>query len=297
MENKKNNIDFTLNKEGRDIFRERIAKKLGDVDFNPDKRIKLSKDKLETLLFDYDEKKKCKKIGYTYEGLCKLDLSEISLENVDLESYHYVDLSNTNINIDFSKIYKDNDDKWFSISKINFSGIDLSGVNFDDSESYVFDDCDFSNTNFDFSTINLEFDDCNFTNNDFDGITLYCTSKQDQLVYEDQDICFYNCNFSNTGVKVLVGNYYKDDFNEAEANIVIGKLVNKNYLDGCIVNGHFIKTLEQKEREAKEIKEKYNKYISNYINGTLDMIDKQLSSEGGKMPKTLKNVPNNSEEI
>ena len=41
-----------LNKKDREEFRRRVAEKLKDVEFNPDRRIKLPKDVLDDLLFD-----------------------------------------------------------------------------------------------------------------------------------------------------------------------------------------------------------------------------------------------------
>ena len=93
-----------LNKKGRNELRGRIQEKLKDVDFNPDKRISLPKDVLEELLFDveYDaEGMRRKRIGYRFNGLDKLDLSKISFNDVSFEPPRNINLSNTNIKIDF----------------------------------------------------------------------------------------------------------------------------------------------------------------------------------------------------
>ncbi len=322
----KKEMDFTVNKKGKDIFRERIAKKLADIEFNPDKRIKLSKDKLETLLFDYDEKKKCKKIGYTYEGLCKLDLSEISFENVDLECIFPIDLSNTNITINFNEIYKGDEVGKFYIKNINFANTDLSSTVYYNNNSgfihivYSFINCNLSNTHFNFSDDDMEFKNCDFSNNDFNGLDLCCNGGSGALLWDENK--FFNCNFSGTKVSVHIGNFYKDDtYSPDAATEQIGKLVKNHYLDGCVVNGHLMKSIEQRKEEAKELKEKYKEFFSHYINDTLDMIDEQLPLYGGKihdtgndknnitpskpkdskenqhMPIKLKYLPINSEEI
>lgn len=320
----KKEMDFTVNKKDRVVFRERIAKKLADIEFNPNKRIKLSKDKLETLLFDYDEKKKCIIIGYTYEGLCKLDLSEISFDNVDLECTFPIDLSNTNITINFNEIYKGDEVGKFYIKNINFANTDLSStVYYNNNNSFIhivysFINCNLSNTHFNFSDDDMEFKNCDFSNNDFNGLELCCYGSNG-LIWDDTT--FTNCNFSGTGASVCICKYKDETFSPKAAEAQIGKLVKEHYLDGCIVNGHLMKSIEQRKEEAKELKEQYDKFFSHYINDTLDIIDEQLPLYGGKihasgndknnitpskpkdikknqnMPKTLKYLPINSEEI
>lgn len=285
----KKEMDFTLNNKGRVAFRERIAKKLADIEFNPNKRIKLSKDKLETLLFDYDEKKKCKKIGYTYEGLCKLDLSEISFENVDLECEYPIDLSNTNITINFNEIYKVDEVGKFYIKNINFANTDLSStVYYNNNNSFIhivysFINCNLSNTHFNFSDDDMEFKNCDFSNNDFNGLELCCYGSNG-LIWDDTT--FTNCNFSGTGASVCICKYKDETFSPKAAEAQIGKLVKEHYLDGCIVNGHLMKSIEQRKEEAKELKEQYDKFFSHYINDTLDIIDEQLPLYGGKIHDT-----------
>lgn len=159
-----------LNKEGKDELRARIIEQLKNVPEG--QRVHLDKDLIEELLFEeitiygaLDGYKnspiigKGKIISWSGEFLQKIDLSEISFEDVIWRNYNFitepdkvqqpelfssVNLSNTNVNIDFSKSFEAKHPTDYysnevpvgtkgcvSISNINFSGVDLSQSNFD----------------------------------------------------------------------------------------------------------------------------------------------------------------------
>lgn len=126
-------------------FREDIDIELSKLDaFNEreDRRIKLDKDTLDRLLFDYyvdKDGKIFKRVGFFSDNLDKLDLSEVSFEDVSFNGDNYefpgnsdsyqVSFQFTNAVIDFSKSYEYKRDKKVIVSRFNFTGTDLSNNN------------------------------------------------------------------------------------------------------------------------------------------------------------------------
>lgn len=90
------------NNTERAIFRRRIYIKSKDIEFNSSRRIQLPAEKLDYLLFDYDEEGK-KYFGYFYDGLSKIDLSSVDFEDTIFVDPSIVNLEDTNAKIDFSK--------------------------------------------------------------------------------------------------------------------------------------------------------------------------------------------------
>ena len=159
-----------LNKQGKEEVRAKIVEQLQNVPVG--QRVHLDKELLEELLFEevtiYDSPNgyehssvigKGRVISWSGDFLQKIDLSEVSFEDVIWRNYNYitnpeaitqdllfenVNLSNTNVNIDFSKSFdaKHPTDYWANevpvgtkscvcISNVNFSGVDLSNSNFE----------------------------------------------------------------------------------------------------------------------------------------------------------------------
>lgn len=221
-----------LNNEGKDELRAKIVEQLQEV---PDgQRIHIDKDLLDDLIFFKGKNKKgilIKVPIWTGEFLRKIDLSEISFENVlfqtgfddygdsiddvmDAENvsrfvndgnenfpqYHVpslkttdtIDFSYTNANIDFSKIYGT------TIVGCNFEGLDFSKSNGECIEEiYV---SNFSNTNIriNFNHEYLTLMSSDFSNNDFSDVTVDAR----WFNYEDDTFRLNGCNFSNTGLKI-----------------------------------------------------------------------------------------------
>lgn len=156
-----------------------------------------------------------------------------------------IDFSYTNIKINFNEIYGN------AIEHTNFSGIDLSASNaFAILWAYK---CDFSNTNvnFDFSLndIDLGLNCCDLSFNNFEGQNI-----EAKLFVNNPEICytngFNNCVWWGTGINVI--NLEKDSSKE------LASLIKNDSLNGCYVNGVYIKCIEERKAIASQ---KHNEYI------------------------------------
>ena len=300
-----------LNKKDREEFRRRVAEKLKDVEFNPDRRIKLPKDVLDDLLFDEvilpelvsGENKKV--FAYAYDGLCKLDLSCYdmhTLHNVSFDSDLRINLSDTNMKICFNSTFEFQDKVGAKFRNIDFTNVDLSEA-YDlriYKNSISFKGCTFNNTKL---FIN-ELKDAVFVDCDLSGleslslVNLYATDEE-KLVNSSLNgsLILRNCNLSNTGAKIFVENYYKDDeYDENFAYKHLGYLISKKYLDGCYVNGSLVKSKDENKKEAEKLLEEYEKYKRERINKTIEEINEQVISSSGGRQLNLKRITENSEE-
>ncbi len=199
-----------LNKTDRDKLRKDLDELLDKVKFDPENRIHIPKGKLNTILFDYDNKEKCKVLGYKTHNLCKIDLSEISFDNVDLSVDGAKDLSNTNVNIDFSKLHYRLAPGYANLYNVayavDFTNVDLSIMDILDhpldSEHVVFDFayCNFKNTNidpnFDHIKGSVRFRSCNFSDNCFEIDEKFDVNYT--KIENGDKADFYDCIFTNT---------------------------------------------------------------------------------------------------
>jgi uncharacterized protein YjbI with pentapeptide repeats len=291
-----------LNKDGKIELRKRVEAKLNDIDFNPKKRIKIEDpERLDELLFDYKKDEKgnvYKVIGFCSHNLCKLDLSKITCENLSFNNEDtYVNLDDTNMPIDFSLTYEYKKDEKLIIRHTSFKNVDLSNNDFDleklsSTNSAVIEHCDLSNTKISiYGEEYIEFNDCDLSNNIF--INLDCDSIELdddnglKLVEYFGNLVFKECNMSNTGAKISVDTVMDQDVKDR-----FREYLKKGYLDGCYLNGKEVLTIEERISKAIELDAEYKKYKANRINETLDLIDAQLSSDGGRLvpvkKKTLK---------
>ncbi len=284
---------FVLNNLDRGDYRKIVAEKLKDVEFNQDKRIKLSDEELEYLLFDIDKNGK-PIFAYPYEGLCKIDLSEVSFINVSFDSSDNIDLSNTNACINFDCALSDGKEHIYR--NVNFTNVDLSNsYEYGERKSLItFDNCTFKNTNLEVTELKpVLFKNCDLSGLDLSDIKLYSDGSY-KLV--GNDLYLQYCNLSDTKVMVYSGNYYKsEDYNEDRALEYLGILLSKRYLDGCYVNNVYVKPKEVKNKEAESILSEYNKFKRDVLNNTLQTITTHSSSVGGRQIN-LKRITKNSEE-
>lgn len=310
-----------LNKQGKEELRAKVLEQLASV---PDgQRVHLEKEVLEELLFEtYAEqlndtwgnlegqKVQVKYIVWTGDFLKKLDLSEVSFDDVlwnlnydpdgyfvDGTPYRYegikeIELSNTNARIDFSKSFEGkhlgNDEnkgnnKDISISRCYFANVDLSNNVLGNTCECWLSQCDFSNTG-----IVLDFDgkygismaDCNFTGLD---LSKYTT---DEFFFTTDGRMSGSCelltggvnnNFTNTGLNVQTY--------EAGPALVtkhLGQEIQMGNLVGCYVNGKKILPLEERQAIAQEKRAEYEKYKENLISETTSSIEQQSSGFGRK---------------
>ncbi|MBR2712323.1 MAG: hypothetical protein IKE73_01290 [Bacilli bacterium] len=295
-----------LNKDGKIELRKRVEAKLNDIEFNPKKRIKFTDpDRLDELLFDYKRDKKgnvYKVIGFCSHNLCKLDLSKITCEDLSFNNEDtYVYLDDTNMPIDFSLTYEYKKDEQLIVRHTSFKNVDLSKNDLEklsSSDDAVIEHCDLSNTKISISGEEyIDFNDCDLSNNIF--INLDCDSIELdddnglKLVEYFGNIIFKECNMSNTGAKITVDIVMDQDVKDR-----FREYLKEGYLDGCYLNGKEVLTIEERISKAIELESKYKKYKANRINETLDIIDAQLSSDGGRVvsvkKKTLKKDNNKS---
>lgn len=279
-----------LNKIGRNELRDRVDIKLDDVEFNPKSRIKLPIDVLDELLFDYSKDRKYKKIGFFSDNICKLDLSEISFENVSFNCEDKVNLSNTNGNYDFSKTFECIDHEKIIVRNINFENVDLSN-NLIKYDSY-FAHCNFCNTNFFPYNVDTEiiFRCCNLKNNHFSTMVPF-TTDEDQDIAEDLFIAqysfntyFVDCNLSGTGVHINL----KEDLSDKSKD-KLNKLIKRGYLDGCYINEKKILSSEEKNNSNNELLREYKSFKTDRINNVIELINAQVSSNGGRVLNIKKN--------
>ena len=267
----------TLSKPEKLFFRECVQKKLTEVKFKPDRRIKLPKEKLEEILFDGTENNKT--FGYFGEGLCKLDLSEISFDNVSFTSQEAIDLSNTNIKIDFRKLSPDFYNKdWVRICN-----------NICD-----FYRCSFKNTNLSLNTARVYYiNKCDLTGLDLSSTTLYSMAwkyerrdekNPDTLVCKDNGhiLDIRDCNLSDTHAIIKVGPdnpkdpYVINEFSEEKSRRQIGRLMAKGYLKNCIIEDETIKPIYSKKELLEMEKNKTSVKSNEMIEDTLSKIDEQV---------------------
>ena len=287
-----------LSKAEKINLRESVRRKLKEVKFNPNKRIKLPKETLEEILFD--KTKNGKYIGYYFEGLCKLDLSEISFDGVSLNSAKTIDFSNTNIRIDFRKIVQN---QRIILSNIDFTNVDLSDSHLEETNICDFNHCSFKNTKLSLTTAEIyNLYKCDLTGLDFGLTTLYSMAWKydrrdgtlpDSLENTDKEHILHikDCNLSNTCAIIKVGpdnpsrTYVIKHFSEEKSRKQIGRLIAKGYLKKCVIEEKTIEPVYN-EKELLNMQKNATK-TSDIIVDTLNMIDEQITST-----KKLKNKMN-----
>ena len=217
-----------LNYEGRQKLRKEVEKKLSLVPEG--ERIKLPKETLEELLFEVDIVKlehltktcKVKYLVWSGEFLRKVDLSEVSFDNIDWHANNCqgignhmsthkgylqygvdkINLSGTNAKIDFKKSFDALYCEQIMIINCDFSGVDLSNNVLDVNCFEIFEigNCNFDDTKIKFcSDINSEsYPRCfflinsSFKNVDFSNFTIMADYLEQGEDYDIRDSDFYN---------------------------------------------------------------------------------------------------------
>ena len=228
-----------LNLKARDELRYLIEEKL--VDVPEGERIHLDKELLEQLLFetslvelsDIDEmtgkKIIAKNLIWSGSFLSKIDLSEVSFDDViwnviydegvyfandEINLYEKygikeINLSNTNAKIDFSKSFgrKYKNDWEVELMCCNFSSTNLSNNLID--YNFTAEKCNFSNTSL--SVMFKSGCSIRFYTSILSGLDLSkCVVDETAFGEEYQQYVFFDCNLSNTGLKVKTTNIPND---------------------------------------------------------------------------------------
>ena len=298
---------FKPNREIKDELREALDEMLDKVEFNPEKRItSLSKDYLETLLFDYDPKKDCKVIGWHSKNLKKIDLSKVSFDGVFLGDEAEKDFSDTNIRLYFSRCHivdrggVEDFDYGLYVSNMKLDNVDLSDNSFccipiDSSTIVVFDNCSLANTKL--KTQGM----CNhpkcifkFTNSNLEGVDL---SKAVVNVHElDRGISWENLRFY--GTKSFKKTGITLNFRDHMSKEKLRTALSNDKLAGCYViidnTKTYMKTPEEKRAEAEKTLEGYNRFVKIRTNFIKTAVRSAIKNRGvsGYKPLSYSNSGN-----
>ncbi len=312
-----------LNKEGRDELRTKIALELQDVPSG--QRIHLDKGLLEELLFEtivYNkETRETLKIPFwSGEFLSKIDLSEVSFDNVswsllsrmghgvareffgyeeliDFEmllnefekkkgkEQYYVNYSNTNASIDFSRSFEALYGVYYDIygvrlpliSGVNFYGVDFS--NLDISMFSIVDDSNLGNTGIRVTSLDkfnpeMVIENVSFENLDLSSITINAS----HLI--GRKAPFISCVFINSKLNIIYDcEDFKLEFGEKYRDYISlwTDLVKSGSLNGCYINGKLIelKSKEEIEKSRQMKLIEYEKYKQDIFLAVSQVIDKQ----------------------
>jgi len=296
-----------LNEEDIVDLRDKVKNKLLRTPDNI--KINLDTEILELLLFDYVTINKktgevVKLPVWSGEFLSKINLKNVSFENVawsllfkkgfdiastnylwtlldkecfellkfkySLDENEFVDYSNTDANIDFSKSFEGKH-RFPTILFCDFSNTDLSKNDMSKIKRINF--CNFSNTGIIFTQelcdrfTNGEFGNNNFSNNNFSNITI----DGFKLLF-DNNMCIFNsnCNFSNTELRLII------DFSKFNNNnygtyieVKLREMLKKGFLINCYINGKKILPQENNYSDNKEY-DKYKKELFTEVNNSIE---------------------------
>ena len=227
----------------------------------PDKKkITIDKDILEQLLFETAyvvidgkiEDRGCRYIAWSGPFLSKVDLSDISFDNV-LWGYYgkyderfyinndnkdiYVDLSNTNANIDFSTSARRRYDGYDTIINCNLTKVDLSKTSLGKDSVILNSSLRKTNLVFNNDTIGV------FENSDLTG------TDMTNVVVTEYSFCTDENGFGpftilkNTGLNIRTNVESEEEYEDAlRLSMSLGNL------DGCYLDGELIDS-ELKDRE------------------------------------------------
>ena len=284
-----------------ELVRSNLAKYLMNKNLGS-RRIRIEKEELETLLFDtctykIDEEKSVtlKYPIWTGEFLKKVDLSEISFKDDEIEGVFYIfdpivyadishrkleDLrgfypSNQNYFIDFSNTNANfNFEDMFLFKKI-YPGLNLRYCNFynmnlrESNISSLFQKVSIHNCNFGCTKIDLDMND--FYSNlvfkcKFNSVKTKNSDIHVNLFEDFEKIRFFTNDFSGTGITICYTpkGTFKDEMLNA-----INDAKKNGRLNGCTINNKKVKV----DKDSKNISMKTRRYIKRLKNN----IDKQIN--------------------
>lgn len=282
-----------LTEEQKEDIRYELALKLQNSKINS--RVHIDKDILERLIFDegYYNGNKCKVIVWSGDFLSKIDLSELSFDNVIWRAgykgyknkiYDYdkipIILDNTNATIDFSKAAKVTNGITKDIMYLcSFKNVDLTRSNLCSFDYY--NNCNFEKTklSFEFDKFVL-FDECDFSGADVGNLSINSTLFVDK---------FRNCDFSDTNINIEHKIYnlgeskfkiLRDedgkicDFDKVSEELE--RQFNNKMLSGCNINNFPFVIKEQVFHKRNESVKKYTDCIINDIDNQINSYVKKL---------------------
>ena len=311
-----------LNRQSRDELRAKIVEQLQSVPNG--QRVHIDKELLEELLFEtivYNKETGAtvKLPFWSGQFLSKIDLSEISFDNVSwlllsgigeetaqeffdddsfkdfkklldevesnrkLNTYH-VDYSNTNANIDFLKSFEATyETKTPKMSGVNFYGVDFS--NLDISMFSFIGNSNLGNTGIKVSSLDgLYASQIMYVSLENIDLSNFALSARKII---DEKTPFVGCCFANTKLNII--------YNPEEFEIKTGETIRPDFyksifanslkdgaFDGCYINGKLVHTNEERQTIAQEKKAEYEKMKEDLISQTTSSIEEQVSGFGRK---------------
>ncbi len=311
-----------LNRQGRDELRAKIVEQLQNVPNG--QRVHIDKELLEELLFEtivYNKETGAtvKLPFWSGQFLSKIDLSEISFDNVSwlllsgigedtaqeffdddslkefekllneiesnrqLNAYH-VDYSNTNAKIDFLKSFEaTHGTKKPQMSGVSFYGVDFS--NLDISMFSFIGDSNLGNTGIKVSSLDGlcsgQIMDVSLENIDLSNFVLHAR----KII--DEETPFVGCCFANSKLNII---YNPEEFELKPGETVrpdfyksiFAGLLKDGAFDGCYINGKLVHTEEERQTIAQNKRAEYEKMKEDLISQTTSSIEEQVSGFGRK---------------
>ena len=281
-------IRVGLEKELEKMNIKRVNEITNEVEIDDSLRIKLPEEYAEEILFDSYENERVNqkyKMFAIRKDLYKIDLSNISMEDYRFgpPDYRPLDLSYSNLKIDFSKTYNAKHNISISIWNTYFEHMDLSNVDFEvfHQPGIIFNSCDLSNTKLHFkedTTSNVKFNCCDLTGNDLSNIKL-CFNKEGIGAEEtDPHLGFIRCDLNNTGLHIQLPLGLSKD-----SKGMIKKLLVDGKLDGCYLNDKKVLSKE----EWVDLKIKAQKEFKNYIDEEVKRVLEDIHNQATKHKKVL----------
>lgn len=266
---------YKLNKESKDEIRKEIMDKLQDLTFSENK-VKLPKNLLDLILFDYYEDGygvKYKKIGLLGWGLNRLDLSDVSFEDVSFNNTdRTVTLAYSNAKIDFSKSYEYKNENCIVVRGMLLREVDLSNNDFTElskEEAAIFSDCDLRDTNIKITKdTKAVFTACNLSGcKTFEYMNFSLSEFPDMRCCNNEDLIISICNLADTKIN-LIGPRGGSTDNYR-------KICNSPEYIGCSVNGYWIKHPRQINDNKEKVLEEYKTYSENKKKKVLGLVKAQ----------------------
>ncbi len=244
-----------MKEEQKNELRKKIEELLNRV---PDgTHIHIDKDLLEVLIFeelsekqllknleDKEDKKTIKKeIVWSGDFLSKIDLSEVSFENVDWATPTYKIFRNTNAKPNFKLSCNVKQKGFLSITGADFSGTNLSFFAFDFRTNFV--DCNFQYT--DINIVNWKYIKATktfFDHNDFFLKMMECRDYLNQMS---------RTSFQDTGMHFIERKALGKEYSKK-----MKKIIEEGYLKGCYMDGKLIQpgnsAIEEIEEQIASLK-------------------------------------------
>lgn len=255
-------------------LRAAIEERLNGYEFEG-KRIHLPKEDIEKILFDIYPFTDAKRIGFNSKNIHKLDLSEVSFEDVSFISFDPekpINLANTNARIDLSKSWDYKDKSALYLANIDLRNVDLSNNDFEEltkNKTATIWSCNLSNTKLQITPkVSASFINCNLSNNDLIGLIIHLKISDGKYLLSTGLLELTHCNISNTNITL------NPSHNMLKYQLYY--LQNDPNFTGCYLNGNKISPQSMNVNDTEKMLVSLDDYDRERIEYTLKLIDKQI---------------------